>query len=64
MNFQLGTNRFDDSSDTEVLNQHGVDTGTGDRVDHFDQIVQFIGEDQRVERHVATDTAKMQFAHQ
>ncbi len=61
---EVGRDATDEAADAGVLDDGGVDAGRDDRAERARGLGEFVGEDQRIERHVALHAAAMQVGHE
>ena len=61
---EVGGDPADESADARVLDDGGVDAGRDDRAERARGFGQFVGEDQRIEGHVALHAAAVQVGHE
>ena len=64
MNREVGRDAADEAADAGVLDDGGVDARRDDRAERACGLGEFVGEDQRVEGHVALHAATVQIGHQ
>jgi len=64
MDGQIGADRAKEADEAKVLDENGIDAGDGDLADEIFNLWQLAGEDKRVERDVALESASVKVGHQ
>lgn len=63
MDVQRRRESADEMGQPEILNDHSIYTGGGDRLDEFDSFRKFVGKDQSIEGDVAAHVVRMEVVH-